>query len=174
MESQSDVFPGIAAYQDGKTPAVRWAQMGPLDSEIRLRTLVIDPGPRAISARANAGQTVAFDKATVASRLTESGTVTVIAHYPKSFPDASPPETKGEYIVVKCGGLAGIKRNPIMQVWDQAELPHEGVVDLVPRRHDVAYLRGKAGIGGHGPCPGHRLASPILKQDHRIDRTARR
>ena len=87
MESQPDVFPGIAAYQDGKTPAVRWAQMGPLDSEIRLRTLVIDPGPRAISARANAGQTLAFDKATAASSLTESGTVSVIAHYPKSFPD---------------------------------------------------------------------------------------
>ena len=76
-------------------------------------------------------------------------------------------------IVVKCGGIGGIERNPIMQVRDQAELPDKGIVDLVPSRHDVAYLRGKAGIGGHGPCPRHRLASPILKQDHRIDRTIR-
>jgi hypothetical protein len=83
---------------------MRWPQMGPLDSETRLRTLVIDPGPRALSASAKTGQTVAFDKTTQASCITATGTVAAVPDYPKSFPGdhfdldipLTPLETLGE------------------------------------------------------------------------------
>ncbi|MFO1080738.1 MAG: LodA/GoxA family CTQ-dependent oxidase [Reyranellaceae bacterium] len=86
MEGPPDVFPGIAAYQDGKLPAVRWPAKGPLEGEERLRTLVIDPGPRALSARFDAGRTIAFDRATPASCLDAKGAIAAVPDYPKSFP----------------------------------------------------------------------------------------
>ena len=52
----------------------------------RSRTLVIDPGPRALSARADAGRVVAFDRATPATCLDLKGAVAPVPDYPKSFP----------------------------------------------------------------------------------------
>ncbi len=85
-ESLPDAFPGLDAYRDGKTPGLRWPQMGPLDSETRLRTLVIDPGPRALSASAAGGRTVAFDKTTPAGFIAADETIAAIPDYPTSFP----------------------------------------------------------------------------------------
>ncbi|SHO66620.1 hypothetical protein SAMN02745172_03279 [Pseudoxanthobacter soli DSM 19599] len=76
----------LSFYRDGRTPPVRRPGDGPLDSEKRLATLVIDPGPRALSARADAGKVAAFDRTTPASFAKPDGTVAVAADYPKSFP----------------------------------------------------------------------------------------
>lgn len=76
----------LSFFRDGKTPPIRRPKDGPLDDEKRLATLVIDPGPRALSARADAGKVAAFDTATPASAGAANGTVATLPDYPKSFP----------------------------------------------------------------------------------------
>lgn len=76
----------LSFFADGKTPPIRRPKDGPLDSETRLATLVIDPGPRTLSARADAGKVAAFDRATPASTAAAGGTVTPLPDYPQSFP----------------------------------------------------------------------------------------
>ncbi|MFG1345329.1 LodA/GoxA family CTQ-dependent oxidase [Xanthobacter autotrophicus DSM 431] len=84
-------FPALAGYEDGRLPPLRRPQDGPLDSPDRLRRLVIDPGPRAISARAGAGTVLAFDADTPASCMADAATaaqapVRALPRYPVSFP----------------------------------------------------------------------------------------
>src|SRR5690606_17557197 len=57
------------------------------DSPDRLRTLVIDAGPRALSAAAGSYQPVDFNAATPASYVQADGSIAVISGYPTSFPD---------------------------------------------------------------------------------------
>ncbi len=84
---------GLAGYADGKHPPLRNPDLGPLDSQTRLKTLVIDPGPRALSARMNQDVTLAFDQSTRCSVISENCLTTHpvvgLPHYRKSFPSDS-------------------------------------------------------------------------------------
>jgi len=84
-------FPALAGFENGKLPPVRRPQDGPLDNPDRLRRLVIDPGPRALSARAAADTVLAFDRQTPASGMAEPAAaakapVQALPQYPVSFP----------------------------------------------------------------------------------------
>ncbi|WP_197022938.1 LodA/GoxA family CTQ-dependent oxidase [Xanthobacter sp. 91] len=83
-------FPALPGFADGKLMPIRRPQDGPLESPDRLRRLVIDPGPRALSARTDQGRVLAFDRATPASCLAEAGGGGAPVHplpaYPVSFP----------------------------------------------------------------------------------------
>jgi hypothetical protein len=104
---------GLQAYADGKVPQLRNPSVyGSVDSPSRLRQLVIDPGPRAISS--SAGGVVAFDAQTTASYSDGSGAIAQQPDYPKSFPQDSntrlfeptgPLETLGELTTDGAGRL---------------------------------------------------------------------
>jgi hypothetical protein len=80
---------------------------------IRLRELVIDPGPRAIKASEGTSTVVAFDAATSAAYGDSSGAITPVPSYPKSFPSnfnklyepLGPLTSLGELRVDDKGGL---------------------------------------------------------------------
>lgn len=79
---------GIVAYENGKTPPLRNPEFGGnLASPERLSKLVIDAGPRTLSAAAGSYQPVNFNAATQASHVGSDGKITPIADYPTSFPD---------------------------------------------------------------------------------------
>lgn len=87
MEDTPGHFPALAGFADGRLMPIRRPSDGPLDSPERLRRLVIDPGPRALSARADQGRISVFDRATPASCLGEGATpVRALPDYPVSFP----------------------------------------------------------------------------------------
>ena len=80
---------------------------------IRLRELVIDPGPRAIKASGGTSTVVAFDAVTPAAYGNSSGAITPVPSYPKSFPSdfnklyepLGPLTSLGELRVDDGGGL---------------------------------------------------------------------
>lgn len=76
----------IRGYEDGARPPLRNLARGiNPDSIDRLRTLVIDPGPRALAAAR--GKSIAFDRDTPASWYDPAcKEIREIASYPKSFP----------------------------------------------------------------------------------------
>lgn len=82
---------GLAVYEEGNASKlkVRNPAMGDdLNNGMRLRSLVIDPGPRTI--RGSAEEKVRFDKLTLASFWHASKRKIKTLHdYPKSFPDDS-------------------------------------------------------------------------------------
>jgi hypothetical protein len=78
---------GLAAY-DGQVPQLRNPSVyGDVDAPSRLKQLVIDPGPRAITARQ--GGLVAFDAGTPAGYSDGAGGIREQLNYPKSFPQDS-------------------------------------------------------------------------------------
>lgn len=79
---------GIAAYENGKTPPLRNPQVpGDASDQNRLRTLVIDAGPRALSVAQGAYGPVHFNAQTPASYVDDKGQTQSISDYPFSFPD---------------------------------------------------------------------------------------
>lgn len=76
----------IAGYEDGNLPPLRNLERGISPDELpRLRSLVIDPGPRAL--KASEGKTLAFNRLDSASYYdASSGKIREIFDYPKSFP----------------------------------------------------------------------------------------
>ncbi|KLN63993.1 LodA/GoxA family CTQ-dependent oxidase [Vibrio sp. VPAP30] len=82
---------GIVAYQNGKTPPIRNAEFGAELQDInRLKALVVDPGPRAISVKKHPETTLHFDQATPASFVNLNNQIQQESstwRYPKSFPD---------------------------------------------------------------------------------------
>jgi len=84
---------GVEAF-DGKVPQLRNpSAYGPVDAPSRLKSLVIDPGPRAIDAVGGTG--VAFDATTPATYSDGNGGIATIAQYPKSFPTGRLYEPSG-------------------------------------------------------------------------------
>jgi len=81
---------GIVAYEGGKTPPIRNPEFGPeLQDENRLKTLVVDPGPRALSVKTQATTILHFDQATPASFVNSDNLIQQESSawkYPKSFP----------------------------------------------------------------------------------------
>lgn len=77
----------IRGYENGARPPLRNLDLGINPEAIpRLRSLVIDPGPRALSAAR--GRSQAFDRDCAASWYEPaSGEIRTLAQYPKSFPD---------------------------------------------------------------------------------------
>lgn len=79
---------GLNAYANGQVPQLRNPNVyGTVDAPARLSQLVIDPGPRAISARQ--GVPVAFDAATPTGYSDGRGGIAQQPDYPKSFPQDS-------------------------------------------------------------------------------------
>lgn len=78
---------GLNAFADGQVPQLRNPQVyGMPDSETRLKSLVIDPGPRALVAGGTPSAVVNFDVTTPASYSDGKGGIAENADYPKSFP----------------------------------------------------------------------------------------
>jgi hypothetical protein len=82
---------GLQPFENGAVPELRNLEFGKTASDpIRLKRLIIDAGPRALSASMNA--IVHCDYATPASHgHLQSGTVLPLANYPKSFPASDCP-----------------------------------------------------------------------------------
>ncbi len=79
---------GIAAYENGQTPPVRNPEFGTdLSDPTRLKQLVTDAGPRALSAKTNGNQTLAFNAQTPATYVDAKGAIQAQPNYPTSFPD---------------------------------------------------------------------------------------
>jgi len=82
---------GIVNYENGKTPPIRNPAFGPdLDSDDRRRKLVIDPGPRCVSASGHGAERAEFD-ATSNISFYHNG-ITEGNIYPISFPSMHFPE----------------------------------------------------------------------------------
>ncbi|MDJ0630705.1 MAG: LodA/GoxA family CTQ-dependent oxidase [Rhodobacter sp.] len=76
---------GIKAYADGQVPQRRNPEVhGEVDSPSRLNQLMIDAGPRAISAAS--GQSAKFDNATTPSAGNGQGAIESFPDYPVRFP----------------------------------------------------------------------------------------
>ncbi len=76
---------GILAYADGNVPQVRNPEVhGDINSENRLMHLMIDAGPRAISAQEK--QTAEFDRCSGASYVQSPGAIKQLPDYPIRFP----------------------------------------------------------------------------------------
>ena len=76
---------GLDAFADGQVPQLRNPSVyGSVDAPLRLRQLVIDPGPRTI--RSGSPGVVACDRTTTPSSSDGAGGVTELASYPTSFP----------------------------------------------------------------------------------------
>ena len=86
---------GVNAYADGKVPQLRnQGVYGDVSSPTRLSQLMIDPGPRAISASAKTS--THFDAATPASYVDASGKIQEQKNYPKYFPTGKLFEPTGK------------------------------------------------------------------------------
>ncbi|MFG1479871.1 LodA/GoxA family CTQ-dependent oxidase [Xanthobacter sp. V4C-4] len=86
LEEEPGRVAGLNRYVNGRLPPLRNARFGPAEAVERRRALVIDPGPRALSARSDAGRVVAFDRTTPATVTGPSGAVVPLPAYPRSFP----------------------------------------------------------------------------------------
>ena len=76
---------GIEAYADDQVPQLRNPEVhGDIDSAYRLNRLMIDPGPRTISA--SSGDKSKFDHCTPASCLRAEGKIEELPDYPIRFP----------------------------------------------------------------------------------------
>ncbi len=104
---------GLNAYANGQVPQLRNPETyGTVDAPARLSTLMIDPGPRAISAAS--GAPVSFDAATVPGCSDGKGGITAVPDYPVAFPSTTeddlfqpsgPLDTLGERRVDREGRL---------------------------------------------------------------------
>ncbi|PWC39417.1 LodA/GoxA family CTQ-dependent oxidase [Azospirillum sp. TSO35-2] len=81
---------GLDGYTPPALPAIRNQNYSntpnDLNDPTRRTELVIDPGPRAVSAARMAGAPVAFDAATPATCADANGEIVPVPAYPKSFP----------------------------------------------------------------------------------------
>ena len=76
---------GLNAFADGLVPQLRNSGVyGTVDAPLRLRQLVIDPGPRAI--RSGSHDVVACDRTTTPAFSDGAGGITPQPQYPTSFP----------------------------------------------------------------------------------------
>lgn len=104
---------GIEAYADGQVPQRRNPEVhGDINATNRLLSLMIDPGPRAISA-ANGGN-ASFDRCSEASTVTDAGDIRHLPEYPIRFPEdsndelfepAGPLDTLGDMMTDEQGRL---------------------------------------------------------------------
>ncbi|MGD8174890.1 LodA/GoxA family CTQ-dependent oxidase [Marinimicrobium sp. ARAG 43.8] len=79
---------GVAAYENNQTPPLRNPDIpGGADATNRLRELIIDAGPRALSVAAGQYGPVEFTASTPASYVSDSGRIETVSDYPFSFPD---------------------------------------------------------------------------------------
>ncbi|MBL4692342.1 MAG: LodA/GoxA family CTQ-dependent oxidase [Magnetovibrio sp.] len=75
---------GVKAYEGGKVPQLRNPEIyGNIDAPTRLRTLMIDPGPRAI--KSDSQKTINFNSKGVCY-CGQDGAIKAIKNYPTSFP----------------------------------------------------------------------------------------
>ncbi|MEB1527779.1 LodA/GoxA family CTQ-dependent oxidase [Xanthomonas sp. WHRI 7945] len=115
--SKGNLFIGIEAYPPSPQSPLQLRNpdyTGTSDPHdpTRLRQLVIDPGPRAISAASGTGSVIDFDARTQAAYADASGTITAV-DYPKSFPadfhqlhePLGPIESLGDLRVEQDGAL---------------------------------------------------------------------
>jgi hypothetical protein len=91
MVNKDQQFRGIGNYEKDHQSRLELRNDGYKGTKdrsdpIRLRELIIDPGPRAIKASAGTSTVVAFDAATPAAYGHSSGAITPVPSYPKSFP----------------------------------------------------------------------------------------
>lgn len=78
---------GVDAYKDNKTPPIRNKHFGALlSSADRRKKLVIDAGPRTISALEQQNQKIEFDANTTCTYADDKGQRHTQANYPVSFP----------------------------------------------------------------------------------------
>ena len=114
--SKGEQFRGIGAYEDPSLLELRNpGYKGKTDKSdpVRLRELVIDPGPRAIKASGGTSAIVAFCAATPAAFADPSGAIVPVPSYPKSFPSdfntlhepLGPLTSLGDLRVDEKGGL---------------------------------------------------------------------
>ncbi len=76
---------GIEAYAEGKVPQMRNPEVhGDINSDNRLNHLMIDAGPRAISAKNK--EKANFDRCSTASWVNENGKIETLPNYPIRFP----------------------------------------------------------------------------------------
>lgn len=121
----------IDGYAEGQLPPLRNPQEG-LDpkNSLRIKKLVIDPGPRAISGK---NQCVDIDKKTVATYVAQEGgkvSIDALDNYPKSFPDdnfedlfapAGQIDTLGELITDEKGRLLVVAAYGRAVAWNQPD-----------------------------------------------------
>ncbi len=78
---------GIESYENGNVPPVRNPQYGSDLSDPKRRTqLVIDAGPRALSASTDGSKSIPFDNSSTPSYV-DGTSITTSDNYPVSFPD---------------------------------------------------------------------------------------
>lgn len=104
---------GIKAYADGQVPQMRNPEVhGSIDSDYRLNRLMIDAGPRAISAKRK--QTAQFNRCSTATTIATSGQIEPLPNYPIRFPidtndelfePSGPLDTLGEILTDDKGRL---------------------------------------------------------------------
>ncbi|MDA9773812.1 LodA/GoxA family CTQ-dependent oxidase [Saprospiraceae bacterium] len=79
---------GVKAYANGQVPQLRNPEThGEIDSDYRLNRLMIDPGPRAISAANN--MKADFNDSSIPSYLNQEGEIVMLREYPIRFPSDS-------------------------------------------------------------------------------------
>ncbi|GGI96281.1 hypothetical protein GCM10007978_37480 [Shewanella hanedai] len=77
---------GIKAYADGQVPQMRNPEVhGKIDDPSRLNVLMIDAGPRAISASSN--ETASFNRCSTASCVRDQAQIESLPDYPIRFPE---------------------------------------------------------------------------------------
>lgn len=82
---------GIDAYANNQVPQMRNPEVhGTIDSNYRLNRLMIDAGPRAISAKKK--ETAEFNRGSIAKCVKEGGEIVTLADYPIRFPEDSNDE----------------------------------------------------------------------------------
>lgn len=106
---------GIEAYAKGQVPQVRNPEVhGDIESSYRLNRLMIDPGPRAISATPQGHNSAKFDSSTTPSYLSKDCGIKELPNYPTRFPADSndrlfepngPLDTLGEILTDNKGRL---------------------------------------------------------------------
>ncbi|MGY8887230.1 MAG: LodA/GoxA family CTQ-dependent oxidase [Flavobacteriales bacterium] len=104
---------GILAYADNQVPQLRNPEThGDIDSDYRLNRLMIDPGPRTISALSK--ESAKFDDCTIPTCLNDKGEIEKLPAYPVRFPADSneelfepngPLDTLGEILTDDKGRL---------------------------------------------------------------------
>ena len=91
-DPENQIFAGIAAYEpprDLSKLILRndgYKHTTDRNDPVRLRELVIDPGPRAIKASDGTSLVIAFDADTPAAYANAAGAIVKVPSYPKSFP----------------------------------------------------------------------------------------
>jgi len=102
-EIDEDANKGLALYENNATPPLRNPNFQNSNQDpsrpIRLQKLVIDAGPRCISALQSQGQASCFDNKTSASYWqATSNSIQILKNYPKSFPASNDPDNQLNYL----------------------------------------------------------------------------